>query len=385
LRLAPIDYVPNQIIPSHISGHSNARFVISVMHPGELTGHSYAITVVDIDRYRQGFNLIDQTLGDTLLKKQLVPDDFALNIPLTDGFKIIKAYLPKGGINGYFEDIPGGHPGGLNGFSSDGILKDAVIIAGSAAPELFQRVEFEFTNRIDSSGLVGTPSGQGAFQFLSVPTAGMKEFFPCSFNAWKIIDDRRVGKLNACFLEYTPNLPTYDETWSFGEWLYILATDYDSTGQQYLGQNIPTNEIIYKLNFSLRDANSIVDAGDKIVFCNEFRATSEDMWTFIPTNVDERKAAIPGTFALYQNYPNPFNPMTTIKFSLDEFSQVSLKIYNILGQEIIDLFNNKRAAGIYTLQWDGENSLGQSVSSGLYFARLESKNQTRLIKMLLIR
>jgi hypothetical protein len=213
----------------------------------------------------------------------------------------------------------------------------------------------------------------------------MKGFFPCAFNAWKIVDGRRAVKLNACFLEYMPNLPTYDETWSFGEWLYILASDYDSTGQQYLGQNIPTDEVIYKIKLSLQKPGSVVDAGDRIIFYNEFRATNEDVWTFIPTNVDNSKAAIPGAFVLHQNYPNPFNPTTTIRFSLDKPGKISLKIYNILGQEILELLDKELASGIHSVQWDGKNAAGQYVSSGLYFARLMNRNQTKLIKMLLIR
>jgi hypothetical protein len=117
----------------------------------------------------------------------------------------------------------------------------------------------------------------------------------------------------------------------------------------------------------------------------EFRATKEDVWTFIPTNVAGRKDAIPGTFALYQNYPNPFNPITTIRFSLDKPGRISLKIYNILGQEILELLDKELASGIHSVQWDGKNSTGQYVSTGLYFARLKTKNQARLIKMLLIR
>jgi len=128
-----------------------------------------------------------------------------------------------------------------------------------------------------------------------------------------------------------------------------------------------------------------VDAGDRIVFVNEFRATSEDLWTFIPTHVKEPVSQVPDAFALYQNYPNPFNLTTSIRFSLDKPARVSLKIYNILGQEIIALLDKELSPGIHSIQWDGKNAAGQHVSSGLYFARLTNRNQTKLIKMLLIR
>jgi len=156
LRLEPLDYVPNQIIPNHISGHSSAKFVISVMRPDELTGHSYAITVDDIDEYRRGFNLIDHTLGDTLLNKQPVPDEFAFNIPMTDGFKIVEAYLPEDRAKWAYEDIIGGHSNPFWGLG---------INYGEIEDENFYDVELEFVNYIDSSGVIGDPIGQGGFYY----------------------------------------------------------------------------------------------------------------------------------------------------------------------------------------------------------------------------
>jgi len=91
------------------------------------------------------------------------------------------------------------------------------------------------------------------------------------------------------------------------------------------------------------------------------------------------------SFLLFNNYPNPFNPTTNIKFSIDDPSQVSLKIYNIMGQEIVELINEHLGSGIHSIKWGAKNSNGLPVCSGVYFAKLVSKEQTRLIKLLLIR
>jgi flagellar hook assembly protein FlgD len=75
-----------------------------------------------------------------------------------------------------------------------------------------------------------------------------------------------------------------------------------------------------------------------------------------------------------QNYPNPFNPKTAISYQLTANSRISLKIYDILGREIKTLINEIKTAGFYSVEWDGKNSIGQSVGSGVYFYQLKSGN-----------
>lgn len=82
----------------------------------------------------------------------------------------------------------------------------------------------------------------------------------------------------------------------------------------------------------------------------------------------------PDRFVLHQNYPNPFNPSTQIRYGLPVTAQVSLRIFNTLGQRVRDLMHEKQqTAGIYTVEWDGKDELGRSVSSGVYFYRLDAK------------
>jgi len=89
------------------------------------------------------------------------------------------------------------------------------------------------------------------------------------------------------------------------------------------------------------------------------------------------REGIPKSYSLFQNYPNPFNPSTVIRYSLPVASQkrltVSLKIYNILGQEVRSLVEEKQAPGYYEARWDGKDEGGNPVSSGVYFYRLEAK------------
>lgn len=82
----------------------------------------------------------------------------------------------------------------------------------------------------------------------------------------------------------------------------------------------------------------------------------------IITGIDENKEQLPESINLYQNYPNPFNPTTTIKFSLPKSDQVSLKIYDVLGKEVKNIFSGYLIAGDHSFDFDAEN-----ISSGIYF------------------
>ena len=80
----------------------------------------------------------------------------------------------------------------------------------------------------------------------------------------------------------------------------------------------------------------------------------------------------PQTFALEQNFPNPFNPTTTIRFFLPEASDISLKIYNSLGQVVRELSTGNLEAGQHSVIWDGTNRQGSKVASGLYIYQLQA-------------
>jgi len=91
------------------------------------------------------------------------------------------------------------------------------------------------------------------------------------------------------------------------------------------------------------------------------------------TNVEEQKGEVPSEFALLQNYPNPFNPTTTITYKLSAPASVNLKVYNVLGQEVATLMEGQQNIGTFQTVWDGRNSAGSPVGSGVYFYTLSAK------------
>ncbi|MCI0596224.1 MAG: HYR domain-containing protein [candidate division Zixibacteria bacterium] len=103
-----------------------------------------------------------------------------------------------------------------------------------------------------------------------------------------------------------------------------------------------------------------------------------------PLPVTAKAAALPTQFALSQNYPNPFNPKTNFTLSLPSAGHYKISIYNLLG-EAVRTFEGEAAAGHQNFIWDGTDSRGKNVSSGLYFYKAEVGKFTVTKKMMLLR
>jgi len=101
--------------------------------------------------------------------------------------------------------------------------------------------------------------------------------------------------------------------------------------------------------------------------------------------IGEEDLSIPKTFDISQNYPNPFNPTTNIKYQLPEAADVSLVIYNILGQKVRTLVNNRVNAGFHTVEWDGRNDAGVKISTGVYIYRFQAADFIKTKKMVLMK
>jgi hypothetical protein len=100
----------------------------------------------------------------------------------------------------------------------------------------------------------------------------------------------------------------------------------------------------------------------------------------LTTSINKSENELPDKFELEQNYPNPFNPSTTILFSIPIEGNVSLKIFNVIGQEVDELVNENLSVGNYAFQWNAENH-----SSGIYFYNLITDSYSEIKKMVFLR
>jgi hypothetical protein len=106
----------------------------------------------------------------------------------------------------------------------------------------------------------------------------------------------------------------------------------------------------------------------------------DDFGAITVTGVYREENSHPMAYQLSQNYPNPFNPSTIIEYSLPIGGQVSLKIYNILGQQVESLVNMDQNAGSYTVQFNASR-----LATGVYFYELQAGSYRAVKKMLLVK
>ncbi|MBD3225953.1 MAG: T9SS type A sorting domain-containing protein [Caldithrix sp.] len=103
------------------------------------------------------------------------------------------------------------------------------------------------------------------------------------------------------------------------------------------------------------------------------------------TDIEDVSVETPQNFALHQNYPNPFNPETKIRYTLPVRSQVNIAIYNVLGQKVRTLVDDRATAGTHVTTWNGRDDLGNKVATGVYFYKIEANDFTSVKKMVLMK
>jgi hypothetical protein len=102
-------------------------------------------------------------------------------------------------------------------------------------------------------------------------------------------------------------------------------------------------------------------------------------------DLNTESIGIPSSFVLHPNYPNPFNPETQIRFETPYAGHVDLSIYNLLGVKVRTLYTGQKSAGVFSFKWDGRNDNNQSVSGGVYIYKLQSGQEMKIRKMILLK
>ena len=232
------------------------------------------------------------------------------------------------------------------------------------------------------------------FYFLSVSTVDNQtsKYFNtpdlCRFTtAGPVVIDSLIVTYNPFPRTYTIKAAVKNESQSVTlENLYINMSTDDSSITYIIGS--------LSIN-SLAHGQTIIPSGsftvrvDTNTFSGEFKFNFNiysntllywhDSFTYIITEVEENES-LPFTYNVEQNYPNPFNPMTNIKFRIADRGFVSLKVFDVLGNEVATLVNEEKPAGTYELTWNAKN-----LPSGIYFYRLQAGSFIDTKKMILIK
>lgn len=112
---------------------------------------------------------------------------------------------------------------------------------------------------------------------------------------------------------------------------------------------------------------------------------SDEIWAMISEIKNSNTLTMPHSFFLYQNYPNPFNPSTTIQYQLPKSTHIRLIIYNLMGQKVISLVDESQPAGVYRVEWDGKDSYGRLLASGVYVYTIKANDWQDVKKMVLLK
>jgi Outer membrane protein Omp28/Secretion system C-terminal sorting domain len=163
------------------------------------------------------------------------------------------------------------------------------------------------------------------------------------------------------------------------DWIAPLDANANSIFQYLNGPNIAgirTEINDYRIVYTAFGIEQITDQAIADTLMS--RAINWLMDGIVITGTEQQP--IVNTFSLNQNYPNPFNPSTTINYTIIENANVSLKVYNVMGQEVAQLVNQKQSAGVYNIQFDAS-----ALASGIYFYKLTAGDFVAVKKMTLLK
>ena len=214
----------------------------------------------------------------------------------------------------------------------------------------------------------------------------------------KIAEETSGKDLTYFFNEwiYGENYPKYNILWSYKE---LSKNNYDVKLIIKQEDNVNPNFFTMPVQIKFKTSNSDTTI---TLFNNSqnqtFIINLNDLplgVTFDPNNYilkdvlqivnSIKKNISPVKFKLEQNYPNPFNPETTVKYQIPRTGFVSLKIYDVKGEEVKTLINTEQVPGGYSVKWNGLNNKGQQLSSGIYYYRIETENYVQTKKMILLK
>jgi len=162
-----------------------------------------------------------------------------------------------------------------------------------------------------------------------------------------------------------------------------LASSTDG-GETFVNTKISTTSFLPNSSTFFGDYSNITAYNGKVrPIWARLDGSGLSVWTAIidfPTGVENTTVNTPSRYSLEQNFPNPFNPVTMIKYNIPKASNVVMKVYDIIGNEVSTLVNTKQEAGTYEIGWDGSQN-----SSGVYFYKISAGEFTQTKTMMLVK
>jgi endonuclease/exonuclease/phosphatase family metal-dependent hydrolase len=323
----------------HPAGTASAILLALVVNPSELTGHEYRITFDDTLSTAKTYDVQDVSTGMTVVSNATSLDGLTEG-PYFDGLRLlIKDYDPAEVNQDSSRWLIGNSNLEIN------IFLPSINIGGTTYQGFANPANYTITiydQYVDTSSTAfGAPA------------------IPMKFTVWNETENRR-SEIIYDDQDYNGSISRFDI-------IYILEPD--STGQP---------QLVWAINIGGPPGATAPLPGDIYRLSTLKPLTYQDLYTFNAAVFIKGNRTQPKSIRLYQNYPNPFNPVTTIEFDLPKTDKVTLKIFNILGEEVASLVSGPLPAGSYHYVWDAS-----WMASGIYLCRLKAGNYSETRKLVL--
>ncbi len=334
----------------HLSGSGSGLVSGSIVDSTRLTGHRYQISFDDTSSRQKSYSVYDADAG-VFVVESATELDGSTEGPHFDGLRLTIFDLARA-------EVDEANTGWTRGASTLGyqISTPTILIGGQQIQSVPYPADYTLTLFDD---IVDTTSTAFGFQAK-----------PLRFVVRNTTENRRS---KVFFNEFDNN-----QTISHLDQIRILEPD--ENGDPQIGWTI----------FFQGASNHVPPvSGDEFTLTTLKPFTGRDLFEFrgtLSTSViSPERGLLPIELRVFNNYPNPFNPETTISYLLPTESRVKLSIYNLAGQEITILLDEKQRSGEHAVKWDGKNHSGLTVASGVYFYRISTGISAVSRKMLLIK
>ncbi len=256
-------------------------------------------------------------------------------------------------------------------YNSNGVQQWAVFYDSTGQQDIPEDLEVDDLGNVYVTGRSRISTGYNDIATIKYNTSGIRQWISVYNNASFNRDD--IG--NDLVLDNQGNVYVTGYT-------NVIAGE-DAVTIKYNNSGVEQWVAIYDASND-DEGNAIAIDGESNVYITGFQDISNADFLTIKysqtVGIHQTSSEIPDRFELKQNYPNPFNPKTVINYELRVTSQVSIKVYNSLGEEAGVLVNEKQNPGSYSVDFDGSG-----LTSGVYFYRLDAGNFTDVKKMMLIK
>jgi len=288
----------------------------------------------------------DVTLSSTFTGTTTFTADSDTNAVTTSVSSSTLTLTPKANWNGVAT---------IKAYASDGTSKDSTSFKLTVTPVQDAPTAFEWVS--------------SALDTINITASNTGDTYDLQWSESEDVDGDTIDYLVYAKIGVYPAEEIYDTT----------VTTLPLTYQEFLENVFEPFPMLPRV--TVKFSVSATDGFDTVKVSGEDRVVFVNRYDYLSIAAE----GIPTEFALHENYPNPFNPTTTFRFDVPDISDITLTIYNMLGQRVRTFNMNDTPAGYHSIKWNATNDYGDPVGAGVYLYQLQTKDFVKTRKMVLLK